>query len=304
MIALKVLHGLSAVHSQGMVHRDLKPDNIRISTRGEVKIMDFGIALDPSESNLTQPGVLIGSPHYLSPEQIVGAKLDGRADLFSFGITFYEMLTGQKPFKEIGDETVYMRIQKGHFVKPEELKSEIPIYISKLIEQCLQVRAENRPGSANRVAASLQEYILRKFSLSFEARIKQYLLQVQMMPGNPNLIEIEERTLEKTGPDMRQNTTNLAYTTTPKRSIVERYLFLWIILGILVCGVFAYYKIFSAPNLQPAIDAETMHSSSSSPKLVDEKPELASPAARKPLKNPDTPMQLKDVPVPSSDISE
>lgn len=100
MVAVRILYGLEHVHSHGMVHRDLKPDNVRVSTRGEVKIMDFGIALDPSEANLTMPGVLIGSPHYLSPEQVSGERVDPRADIFSFGITLYETITGKRPFFE------------------------------------------------------------------------------------------------------------------------------------------------------------------------------------------------------------
>ncbi len=196
VIALKVLLGLAQVHSHGMVHRDLKPDNIRISTRGEVKVMDFGITFDPSESNLTMPGVLIGSPHYLSPEQIIGAKLDARADLFAFGITFYEMITGQKPFMETKDETVYQKIQKGRYVPIAQLRADTPSFIANLIDSCLAVQINKRPNSANRLAVTLQEYASRNYALAQEARIKQFLMQMHLLAGMADMVEVEERTMD------------------------------------------------------------------------------------------------------------
>lgn len=196
VIALKILLGLSQVHSHGMVHRDLKPDNIRVSTRGEVKVMDFGITYDPAEANLTMPGVLIGSPHYLSPEQIIGAKLDARADLFAFGITFYEMITGQKPFMETKDETVYQAIQKGKYVPVSALRSDAPPFITNLIDSCLETQANRRPSSANRLAVSLQEYASRNFALAQEARLKQFLMQTHLLSGMADMVEVEERTMD------------------------------------------------------------------------------------------------------------
>lgn len=195
-VALKILLGLAQVHSHGMVHRDLKPDNVRVSTRGEVKVMDFGITYDPSEANLTMPGVLIGSPHYLSPEQIIGAKLDARADLFAFGITFYEMLTGQKPFVENKDETVYQVIQKGRYVPIAQLRADTPPFIVNLIDSCLAVTVNRRPASANRLAVTLQEYASRNFALAQEARLKQFLMQTHLLSGMADMVEVEERTME------------------------------------------------------------------------------------------------------------
>ncbi|HVJ65967.1 MAG TPA: serine/threonine-protein kinase [Bdellovibrionota bacterium] len=196
VVALKILLGLAQVHAHGMVHRDLKPDNVRISTKGEVKVMDFGITYDPAESNLTMPGVLIGSPHYLSPEQIVGAKLDARADLFAFGISFYEMITGQKPFMETRDETVYQVIQKGKYVPIMHLRADTPPFIANLIDSCLATQVGRRPNSANRLAVTLQEYATRHFALAHEARIKQFLMQTHMLAGMADMVEVEERTMD------------------------------------------------------------------------------------------------------------
>lgn len=197
MAAIKMLHGLSYIHAHGMVHRDLKPDNVRVSTRGEIKIMDFGIAYDPVESTLTTPGILIGSPHYLAPEQIMGAKLDQRVDLFSFGISFYEMLTGKRPFYETQKETVYMRIQKGEYINPMAIRHDLPSFFDQIISSCLEVNLERRASSAMRVASSLSEYLARHYTLAYEARIRQFLFQSGTLLGNPDLVEVSEKTLSE-----------------------------------------------------------------------------------------------------------
>lgn len=194
MIAVKILHGLTQVHSHGMVHRDIKPDNVRVTTRGEVKIMDFGIAFDPGEDNLTQPGILIGSPHYLAPEQIQGERLDSQADLFAFGITFYEMLCGRRPFYERDGMSVYSVIRSGKFDSIESLRSDVPAFLANIVEKCLKLKPADRPRSAESVAQILQEYLIAEHSLSFEARIRKFLMEAQLMSGDPSLIDIGEKT--------------------------------------------------------------------------------------------------------------
>lgn len=194
MISVKILHGLTQVHSHGMIHRDIKPDNIRVTTRGEVKIMDFGIAFDPGEDNLTQPGILIGSPHYLAPEQIQGEKLDSQADLFAFGITFYEMLCGRRPFFERDGMSVYSVIRSGKFDSIDSLRSDVPAFLANIVEKCLKIKPVDRPRSSESVAQILQEYLIAEHSLSFEARIRKFLMEANLLSGDPSLIDIGEKT--------------------------------------------------------------------------------------------------------------
>src|SRR6202140_4924232 len=98
-LAALVADGLAFAHERGIVHRDIKPGNIMVLRDGRIKIMDFGIArlLEPTVK--TQTGVLLGSPQYMSPEQISGQSIDHRADIFSLGLVLYEMLTGSRPFQ-------------------------------------------------------------------------------------------------------------------------------------------------------------------------------------------------------------
>jgi serine/threonine-protein kinase len=97
--AMQVLSALSYAHGKGVTHRDIKPANIMITSHGVVKLMDFGIAKSTTDLNLTRPGTTMGSIYYMSPEQVRGGTVDGRTDIYSFGVTLYEMLTGRKPFE-------------------------------------------------------------------------------------------------------------------------------------------------------------------------------------------------------------
>src|SRR5579883_988219 len=100
----QVLSALSYAHSKGVTHRDIKPANIMITSHGLVKLMDFGIAKSTNDLQLTRPGTTMGSVYYMSPEQVRGGTVDARSDIYSFGVTLYEMLTGRRPFQA---ETAY-----------------------------------------------------------------------------------------------------------------------------------------------------------------------------------------------------
>lgn len=111
-IAIQVLDALAYAHSQGVIHRDIKPDNIHLLPNGTVKLTDFGIARLMVEPSLTTDGQVFGTPSYMSPEQVAGKTVDERTDLFSLGVTMYEMLTGQKPFQ--GDSIVTITYKIMH----------------------------------------------------------------------------------------------------------------------------------------------------------------------------------------------
>src|SRR5579863_2499335 len=124
--SMQALSALSYAHGRGVTHRDIKPANIMITDHGIVKLMDFGIAKSANDMQLTRPGTTMGSVYYMSPEQVRGGTVDGRSDLYSFGVTLYEMLTGHKPFQA---DTSYS-VLNAHLTEPPkpltELEPSIP----------------------------------------------------------------------------------------------------------------------------------------------------------------------------------
>jgi serine/threonine protein kinase/Flp pilus assembly protein TadD len=156
-IARQVCDGLTEAHRQGVVHRDLKPGNIMIDREGNAKIMDFGIARSVSVKGITGAGVMIGTPEYMSPEQVEGKEVDQRSDIYSLGIILYEMLTGQVPFE--GDTPFAVGVkQKSEIPRdPKELNAQIPQHLSRLILRCLEKEKERRYQSANELGADLEK---------------------------------------------------------------------------------------------------------------------------------------------------
>lgn len=159
LIALEVTRGLEEIHSHGTVHRDLKPANILLGRRGEVKIADFGLALESDASSLTQPGCMIGSPAYMPPEQMLGERVDGRGDLFSLGVVLYEMLTGQTPYPESQDEKTkprLTRIQKEQYLRVRKHGKAVPRSMARLIQGLLRAKPGKRVPSATQVRRRLE----------------------------------------------------------------------------------------------------------------------------------------------------
>jgi tRNA A-37 threonylcarbamoyl transferase component Bud32 len=146
----KICDGLEYTHRQGIVHRDLKPSNIMLVKGERVKITDFGIskAVGAASSPLTQEGILLGTPSYMSPEQITGREIDGRSDLFSVGIILYQLLTGERPF--VGDTIpalLYNIVNKDP-VPPSQIGSTIPALYDEVLAKALAKNPENRYQTA------------------------------------------------------------------------------------------------------------------------------------------------------------
>ena len=147
IIGLEVVRGLEAIHALGTVHRDLKPANILLGREGEVKIADFGIALEASEAGLTRPGMMIGSPAYMSPEQMLGERVDFRGDQFSFGVLLYESLTGVPPYPETADEEVESMLSRMQRERYESLRSsapKTPRALARIVRRCLRPDPKHR----------------------------------------------------------------------------------------------------------------------------------------------------------------
>ncbi len=157
-IAIEVLNGLEFAHEHGVIHRDIKPDNIQLLENGDVKITDFGIARLTFEPNLTLDGQVFGTPSYMSPEQINGRELDARSDLFSVGVILYEMLSGSKPF--VGDNVVSisMAIINQTPTQPSTINNDFWNIIAQALEKSPQLRW----GSASEMAKALERALVQQ----------------------------------------------------------------------------------------------------------------------------------------------
>lgn len=153
-IALQLCDALGYAHTQGVVHRDIKPDNIMLTAEGQVKVADFGLAhLNAATSNLTQVGSVMGTPWYMAPEQILGKPVDSRTDLYALGISFYELLTGRVPFME-GDVS-YQHLHEPPMA-PGILNPKVPRPLETLIMKCLEKKPEDRYLTAEALGHELQ----------------------------------------------------------------------------------------------------------------------------------------------------
>ena len=157
-IAMQVAQGIEAAHEQHIVHRDIKPQNIIISRDGKVKVTDFGIAKAATSETITSN--TMGSVHYISPEQARGGYCDERSDIYSLGITMYEMLTGRVPFE--GDSAVSVALLhiQGEMVPPRKYNPMIPVSLEKIVLKCTQKRPEMRYRSVTELISDLKRALM------------------------------------------------------------------------------------------------------------------------------------------------
>lgn len=158
-IAIQVANGLDAAHKHRIVHRDIKPQNIIISKEGKVKVTDFGIAKVASSSTINSSSTM-GSVHYISPEQARGGYSDERSDIYSLGITIFEMLTGTVPFD--GDSTVAVAVQhiQDEIPAPSTVAVDIPVSIDKIVLKCTQKKPDRRYQSAAELITDLKKSLV------------------------------------------------------------------------------------------------------------------------------------------------
>jgi len=165
----QICEGLQAAHEQGVIHRDLKPQNVLIDDRGRVAIADFGLAKSLDYASLTEAGKVIGTPHYMSPEQVKGVDLDPRSDIYSLGIMLYEMLTGTVPFTgSSAYEVMIQRTQRSPRPASDH-NPQIPKYLLDILNRCLQAPLNLRYASVGEILQDLDSQTFHS-TLNYQVR--------------------------------------------------------------------------------------------------------------------------------------
>jgi predicted Ser/Thr protein kinase len=175
IIAMQVARALDYVHYRSIVHRDIKPANVMISRAGGVKVMDFGIARDTSFGDLTEAGTGIGTPAYMSPEQVLGDKLDARSDIFSLGVVLYQMVTGKKPFVEDEKRSAMHKIRLEKHDGVRKINPEIPRELERIIDKCLEKQPRDRWRSAQHITMALERFLAKHVEMNHHARLVLFL---------------------------------------------------------------------------------------------------------------------------------
>ncbi|MBR5267502.1 MAG: Stk1 family PASTA domain-containing Ser/Thr kinase, partial [Lachnospiraceae bacterium] len=194
-IAIQVAQGIEAAHDQHIIHRDIKPQNMLISKDGKVKVADFGIAR--AVSSQTMNSTVVGSVHYVSPEQARGGFVDARTDIYSLGITMFEMLTGKVPFEGENTVTVALAHLEEPIVLPSMLNPEIPPALEQIILKCTEKKPENRYASISDLISDLRKALLNPDDISIGAAAAPELTSDTIMISKKEMDIITSRA-EKT----------------------------------------------------------------------------------------------------------
>jgi len=159
--AIDIATGMAVAHQAGIVHRDLKPANLLIDNEGLLKIVDFGVAAAQSQGDtqLTKTGYVIGSPKYMAPEQILGKKVDERADIYSLGVIMYEMFSGVPPYSRGDHMSVMYQHVQGKARPPSEINKDLPAELSNLVMKCMSLDKAKRAQTMDELRLSLEKFL-------------------------------------------------------------------------------------------------------------------------------------------------
>jgi len=194
-IATGIARGLARAHESGIVHRDLKPDNVMIDRDGEPKVLDFGLAklrdealaADGEQTStataLTREGAVLGTPGYMSPEQILGRPVDARTDVFAFGVVLYEMATGVRPFRGSSTMEVAIQIERDEPERPSKIEPRVDRRIERVIERCLAKKPESRFPTGKELLEALSGMEAARVGTSLRLPSGRLLLAVALGAG-------------------------------------------------------------------------------------------------------------------------
>ncbi|HEX9053025.1 MAG TPA: serine/threonine-protein kinase [Anaeromyxobacter sp.] len=219
VVAARIADALDYVHYNALLHRDVKPANVMVSRDGEVKLMDFGIAKGEADMSLTRAGMLIGSPSYMAPEVLAGAEAGPPADVWALGVTLYELLTGEKPFRGRDAEDLFAAIQRGRFRRVRALAPSCPRRLARAVERCLSHAPQQRFKSAGALARALDAIAagLLPRGLNPRARLVALLANRGFVTEQIALDRLDASTLAATRVADSRGTATMAEFPTPRR---------------------------------------------------------------------------------------
>ena len=196
-ILLEILHGLNYAHAKGVIHRDLKPENILISDEGEVKVSDWGLSFSPDLAALTHQGMALGTPAYMSPEAASGGEITIRSDLFSLGVTIYEMFTGIRAFQGDSISETLKKVLSDSPPKLSESRQDIPLGIDRVVAKLLEKSPNRRFASTEEVEKKLKE-VLTEHPMEVGRSVITNFLEVpssniQIIPTDSEQIRIRKK---------------------------------------------------------------------------------------------------------------
>lgn len=145
------------IHGRGVVHRDLKTNNVKVNSNGTIKLLDFGIAMAPGVARLTTTGNVVGTLQSLAPEQLTTGRAEPRSDIWALGILFYELLTASPPFVGNAPGLLGERILRGAYNPPSEVRTELPRDVDKIVARCLRARPEDRYANAEALRTDVKQ---------------------------------------------------------------------------------------------------------------------------------------------------
>lgn len=151
-----ITEAIAYIHRHGVIHRDIKSQNIKLTSGGMVKLLDFGIAKDSSSHGLTQTGGVIGTPHYLAPEQLDGKPANAQGDVWALGVLLYEMLTNQMPFSGDTLTGLILQIISVNYTAPEQINPAIPREVANIVKKCLKKDAASRYQTADELLSDVK----------------------------------------------------------------------------------------------------------------------------------------------------
>jgi len=175
VIGVQMASALEHAHFARIVHRDIKPANMMMSKTGDVKLMDFGIALDEQLEKLTKAGMAVGTPTYMSPEQVGGEPVDSRSDVYSLGVVLYECLAGIKPFTGANAGEVFAKIRTGKYPALNKVAPRAPTPLKQIVRRCMMRKPKDRYADVSELKRALDRYLSNHLEMASNALIVAFL---------------------------------------------------------------------------------------------------------------------------------